>query len=265
MAVVTDNTMPAERFPEQGAARTCVVLQPGYLPWLGFFEQMHRADVFVYLDDVQFDKHGWRNRNRIKGPGGPQWLTVPVRLHGLHQPTIREVCIDDAKGGWARKHMQALQTNYGRCPHFDWMQADLEGLLLQGWTSIADLDIALTSLLCAKLGLSRSILRTSSMNLPADRCARLIDICRAVGCNRYYSGAAARDYLDVGGFAEAGIEVAFQDYHHPTYPQRYGDFVSHLSVVDLMYNVGPASLAVILAGARDCAGATGEKACTAMA
>jgi hypothetical protein len=228
--------------------RTCVVLQPGYLPWLGFFEQMARADVFVYLDDVQFDKHGWRNRNRIKGPGGPQWLTVPVRIKGLHKPRINEVLIDTTRGDWARKHLTALQTNYRPCPFFDWLFGDLEDLLLRPWRYISDLDIAATSLLCAKMGLHRRVLRTSTLRVGAGRTERLIEICRRVDCDHYYSGAAARDYLDATAFERAGMTVGFQEYDHPTYPQRFGPFVSHLSAVDLLFNCGPESLDVVLLG-----------------
>lgn len=90
------------------APKTLVVLQPGYLPWLGFFDQMRRADVFAYYDDVQFDKHGWRNRNRIKTPTGPLWLTVPVSHHGQGQPKIFETLID-TRSNWQRKHMASLK------------------------------------------------------------------------------------------------------------------------------------------------------------
>ena len=234
--------------PSAGARperRTCVVLQPGYLPWLGFFEQMHRADEFVFLDDVQFDKHGWRNRNRIKGPDGPQWLTVPVRISGLSERRICDVEIDATQRRWAVRHLQALRSNYGPCPFFDWLYPDLEAELQQPWTHIAELDIALAELLCRKLGLERRVHRSSQLGVGDGRCTRLVEICRRLDCDHYYSGAAASDYLEQTGFTQAGITVTFQDYAHPTYPQRFGPFVSHLSAVDLMFNCGPESLAVL--------------------
>lgn len=231
-------------------ARTCVVLQPGYLPWLGFFEQMHRADEFVFLDDVQFDKHGWRNRNRIKGPTGAQWLTVPVRIRGLDQPPICDVEIDATQGRWAAKHLAALRTNYGPCPFFDWLYPDLAAVLTQPWTHIADLDIALVERLSGKLGLPRRCQRSSALGAGDGRCERLIEICRKLDCTHYYSGAAAREYLELSAFARAGITVEFQDYAHPEYPQRYGAFVFHLAIVDLMFNCGPRSLNILLQGAR---------------
>ncbi len=229
--------------------RTCVVLQPGYLPWAGFFEQMHRADVFVYLDDVQFDKHGWRNRNRIKGPNGPQWVTVPVRAHGLGKPLINEVAIDHTRANWGRKQLNALRAAYSPCAHFDWLFPELADVITRPWDLLVDLDLAATELLCRKLGLNRPIRRTAQMNVSGDRCGRLVDICRQLDCNTYYSGAAAADYLDHDLFASAGIAVEFQDYAPPTYPQRFPPFASHLSVVDLMFNCGPKSLEILTSGA----------------
>lgn len=230
----------------ENGSQTCVVLQPGYLPWLGFFEQMSRADVFVYLDDVQFDKNGWRNRNRIKGPAGPQWLTVPVRLNGLSFPPINQVLIDPTQHRWAAKHLQALKTNYGPCPFFDWLFPDIEKLLSQPWTHIAELDIALVELLCDKISLRRRINRSSVLKVEGDRCGRLVEFCRQLNCDTYYSGAAARDYMDTALFEQAGIKVVFQDYRHPQYTQRFGEFVPYLSVVDLLFNCGPQSSKIIV-------------------
>lgn len=233
---------------EEPGLRTCVVLQPGYLPWLGFFEQVSRADEFVFLDDVQFDKHGWRNRNRVKGPDGPQWLTVPVRVSGRNRPPIRDVEIDRTQRRWAGKHLQSLRSNYGPCPFFEWLFPDLERTLHLPWSRICELNHALTELLCGKLGLRSTFRHSTALNVGGDRCERLIRICQAVGCNHYYSGTAARDYLDIAGFERAGITVEFQDYAHPEYPQRYGAFVSHLSVIDLLFNCGPRSADILSRG-----------------
>lgn len=225
--------------------KSCVVLQPGYLPWLGYFAQICHADVFVHLDDVQFDRHGWRNRNRIKGPNGPQWLTVPVRISGQEKPRINEVLIDPTRTNWAAKHLKTIEINYSACPFFRWLYDDLRDVLASSWTHIAQLDIALVDLLCQKLGLVCQFRRSSQMTLPEDRCDRLVAVCRQLGCNHYYAGAASRAYMDLSVFDDAGIDVSFQDYHHPTYPQRYAGFESHLSVIDLMFHRGPDSLAVI--------------------
>ena len=137
------------------------ILQPGYLPWLGFFEQMLRSDLFVIYDDVQYDKHGWRNRNRVKGPQGPVWLTVPVRLKGLNKPAINEVLIDQVQGRWAAKQCATLSQLYGKAPFFAEYYPRLEETLQQPWEKIVDLDLALIRLLAGWLGLTTDIVLSS--------------------------------------------------------------------------------------------------------
>jgi hypothetical protein len=216
---------------------TLAVLQPGYLPWLGFFDQMRRSDVFVYYDDVQYDKHGWRNRNRIKMPSGPLWLTVPVRSSGLDKPTILEAVID-TRTPWARKHVRSLQQYYAKAPHLRTYLPDLEGLLMQPWERLVDLDLAVIRLMAGWLGIAPRTCRSSELGIPGDRSERLLSICRHFGATRYLSGDAAKDYLDVPRFAAGGVEVVWQRYVHPEYPQQHGGFVPYLSAIDLLLNCG---------------------------
>jgi hypothetical protein len=224
--------------------RTLVVLQPGYLPWLGFFDQMRRADVFVYYDDVQYDKHGWRNRNRIKSPAGPHWLTVPVRHHGLGQPRIMDVEID-TRAPWARKHVGTLRQFYARAPFTDVYLPELEELLSRSWTRIIDLDAAVVAVMARWLRLSPEIHWASSLGVGGEQSGRLLGLCRHFGATRYLSGSAARDYLDVPMFERAGVTVEWQDYRHPTYQQQYGEFVPYLSAIDLLLNCGEQSRAIL--------------------
>ena len=224
-----------------------VVLQPGYLPWLGYFDQVDRADIFVHYDDVQFDKQGWRNRNRIKTPQGPQWLTVPVlHRHKSSQP-ICEVEIDD-RVPWARKHLQAIEQNYAGAPFLEPTLAELAEVLERPWQLLAELDIALSELLCRRLGVAAQFHRASSLGLAGERSERLIAMCRHFGAEGYLSGDAARDYLDLDGFARAGVAVEWQDYRHPSYSQLHGAFESHLSILDLLLNEGPGSLEILRSG-----------------
>lgn len=224
---------------------TLAILQPGYLPWLGFFEQLARSDVFVIYDDVQFDKHGWRNRNRIKSPDGPHWLTVPVRHAGKNTPTNHTIEIDRTQR-WARKHIGSIRQFYARSPHLDRYLPELEELLHRDWRLLVDLDLAVTALLCRWLGLERSVVRSSALGIGGGQSERLLNHCRHFGARRYLSGAAARDYLDTGLFAEQGVEVVWQDYRHPVYPQPHGPFVSHLSTLDLILNCGDQSRSLLL-------------------
>ena len=227
--------------------KTLVVLQPGYLPWLGFFDQMRRADVFAYYDDVQFDKHGWRNRNRIKTPTGALWLTVPVLHHGQGQPRILDTLID-TRSNWQRKHMASLKQYYAKAPYAMRYLPEIEAIVNRPCTHLAELDIALTGLMAGWLGLPVPTLRTSSMGVGGTQSQRLIDLCRQVGATRYLSGDAASDYLDVALFAGHGIEVVWQNYQHPVYPQQYGDFVPYLSAIDLLLNCGDESAQILKGG-----------------
>lgn len=230
-------------------AVTVVVLQPGYLPWLGFFDQLRRADVFVYYDDVQYDTHGWRNRNRIKTQSGPIWLTVPVRHAGLGLPSILDVEIDP-RTPWARKHVQSIRQAYARAPFVKRYLPALEELLQRRWERLVDLDIACVDLLAEGLGGRRRIERSSALGIPGDQSERLVNICRHFGASRYVSGAAARSYLDVALFERHGIAVEWQDYVHPAYPQLHGPFVPYLSALDLLLNCGDEAAGVLVSGAR---------------
>jgi hypothetical protein len=227
------------------AAGTLVVLQPGYLPWLGFFDQVRRSSVFIYYDDVQFDKHGWRNRNRVKAPdGAPHWLTVPVLHSGRNWPAILEVEIDN-RGAWARKHVGTLKQFYAKAPHLHRYLPALEEMLERRWTLLVDLDLAVTGLICGWLGLERRMLRASALGISGKQSERLLALCQHAGAQRYLSGDSARDYLDTELFAQHGIEVEWQNYVHPVYPQQHGGFVPYLSIVDLLFNCGEESAAIL--------------------
>lgn len=227
--------------------RTLVVLQPGYLPWLGFFDQLRRADVFVYYDDVQFDKHGWRNRNRIKTPAGPLWLTVPVLHHGRGPVAINETLIDNTTP-WARKHVRSLKQYYAKAPYAQRYLPELEEILSRPWTHLVDLDLAVAGAMAGWLELPPPALRTSELGIGGGQSQRLIDLCRHFGATHYLSGNAASDYLDVALFHEQGVEVVWQDYQHPTYPQQYGAFVPFLSSIDLLLNCGERSAQILKGG-----------------
>jgi WbqC-like protein len=234
---------------------TLVVVQPSYLPWLGYFDQIRRCDRFVFYDDVQFDKNGWRNRNRVKAAAGPVWLTVPVRTGGRMGQAINEVEIANTIP-WARKHLKTIGEAYARAPHCAAYLPALAGLLDRQWERLADLDISLIRLMCRWFGLSRPMARSSELGIEGDRNTRLLALCRHFGADTYLSGNAAQAYLDVEMFAAEGIRVEWQDFRHPEYPQRHGPFVSHLSALDLVLNVGEECAAVLASAARAVARST---------
>lgn len=224
--------------------KTLAVLQPGYLPWLGYFDLLSKADVFVHYDDVQFDKHGWRNRNRVKGPKGAIWLTVPVLHHGRGGQSILEVEIDDRRN-WRRKHLSTISQLYAHAPFVDAFLPGLRAIIERPWRRLVDLDLALIDWLAAQIGISTPCYRASQLDVGGDRIERLVNLCKHLGASRYISGNAARDYLDVTRFAAASIEVVWHDYAHPTYAQQHGEFVPYLSVLDLVLNAGARSLSVL--------------------
>ncbi len=222
--------------------------QPQYLPWLGHFAKLAQADCWIFLDTVQYEKNGWQNRNRIKTPRGPQWLTVPVRAR--LGTLIRDVEIAAAQP-WGRKHCQALRANYARAPHFERYFPDLERLLGRPWRFLADLNVEVTRFLSEALGPSPRMLRAS--DLPAgstDPTGRLLDLCLAVGADTYLAGQDGARYMVLDQFRAGGVAVWAQEYRHPTYAQSHGDFLPFLSVVDLLFHHGESSLGILRQGDR---------------
>ncbi len=219
--------------------------QPQYLPWLGYFDKMDAADCFVVLDSVQFAKNDWQNRNRIKSVAGWQWLTVPVR-HRFPQP-ISEAAIDNGSA-WGRKHLQALVTNYSGAPFFEPHRPFFEKVYGREWTRLSELNQTILAYLADALGIRTKLVLASTLPEVGDATDRLVGICQALGAETYLSGAGARGYLDLARFAEAGIEVGFQTFRCRPYPQRFGAFEPDLSVVDLLFNCGDASLELLRQG-----------------
>lgn len=218
--------------------------QPQYLPWIGYFDKMLKSDVFCYLDNVQFKKNEWQNRNRIKTPQGWQWATVPVTYRFPQK--INEVKVDHT-ADWGRKHLQALISAYGKAPFFDDHVDFFRDAYSRPWTSLSDLNIHMTEYLRRKLGLGRKpTFLASRMQTGDDPTGRLIDICQALGADTYLSGRDGGRYMDLERFKAKGLRVAVQDFHPPVYPQRFGAFVPNLSAVDLLFNCGPRSMEKIL-------------------
>lgn len=223
------------------------VLQPSYLPWLGYFEQMHHADTFIFLNDAQYTKSDWRNRNRIKTARGPSWITMPIRRISSKQ-RICEALINYDRP-WTEDHVNLLEFNYRKAPFFKPVMERIVPHLNARYERLEDLTIQLILDLADFMGLGRPTLRSSEIPpRSADRNLRLLQMCQAVGATEFYEGASGRDYLDTDLFQKHGIRVVFQDYRHPEYRQFQGPFVPHLSVVDLLFHHGPESLAIIASG-----------------
>ena len=221
------------------------ILQPGYLPWLGFFEQMNKSDVFVIYDDVQYDKEGWRNRNRIKTANSIQWLTVPVLFSLSDYLPINEVRIDN-KTNWRKKHLLSIRQNYSKALFFEKYIDIFEEAYSKEWEYLIDIDMYLILKLAECLGMKdKKIIRSSTLDITGNRIERLVRICKMFMADIFYEGVSGRRYIDEGSFVENGIKVEFQDYKHPVYHQLHGNFVPYLSVIDLLFNHGVDSFAIM--------------------
>lgn len=225
------------------AGCTAVVLQPSYLPWRGYFDLVDRADVFVFYDDVQYDKHGWRNRNRVKTANGPAWLTVPVHAHGAVEDgtPIAEIAIDHRRD-WVRAHLETLRHAYRRQPFYARYAPLLASILERRHARLADLTIELTVALAQELGATTLFVRSSELPLRGRKNDRLLDVLERVGADRYISGPSARAYIAPERFAAAGIALEFADYDYPPYDQPHPPFEPAVSIVDALFALGPATI-----------------------
>ncbi len=221
------------------------IMQPAYLPWMGYFELMARCDDFIILDDVQYTKQDWRNRNRIRTKDGWCWLTVPVRKGGLNSPLNKIAISDHSK--WAQKHLQSIAQNYRKAPFFDEIYAILEPVLSESPPLLCDLTIRLIRDFAAYLGITPKIHLASQMRYHSDGpVERILALCKAVKADVYYTGAAAADYLNPQILRDKGIETVFQDYQHPHYTQGYPGFESHMAIIDVLMNHGPKARELVL-------------------
>jgi len=226
----------------------CVILQPSYIPWRGYFHQIYQADVFVFYDDVQYDKHGWRNRNRVKTHQGTQWLTIPVHASGApvqHTP-IHQILID-RRQPWHRKHWMTLSQSYGKAPFFSRYAPLLEPFYRQPPDLLADFTIQLTMSLARELGIHHTqFIRSSSLQTTGTKSERLIQIITGLGADYYISGPSARNYIDTNLFTSAGITLEYMEYNYPEYEQLYPPYDPQVSILDLMFMTGPKALAYII-------------------
>jgi hypothetical protein len=217
-------------------------VQSNYIPWKGYFDVINQVDEFVFLDEVQYTRRDWRNRNKVKVNGAVQWLTIPVEVKGRYHQRIDETRIADAS--WAEKHLDTLVHAYRRAPHFDEAAGLLEPLYRRHADTelLTDVNTGFVAAICGHLGIRTRLSRSTDYPTGDERSERLLDLCRALGADEYLSGPAARDYLDVESFTGAGVRVLWADYSgYPEYPQLGGEFEHGVSIVDLLFNTGPAA------------------------
>lgn len=214
------------------------ILQSNYIPWKGYFDLIAAVDEFILFDSMQYTRRDWRNRNRIKTPRGPEWLSIPVEVKGKYLQKINQTRVSDP--AWRRAHWRTLAQNYARAPHFDAHAARFEALYLgSAEPMLSKINHAFLVSICELLGIRTRITWDTDYPPAEGRTERLVALCRAAGADRYLSGPSARDYIQPELFAQAGIALEYMDYGgYPAYPQLHGAFEHGVTVLDLIFNTG---------------------------
>ena len=218
------------------ATRRVGIIQSSYLPWRGYFDLIDDVDLFIFLEDVQYSRGTWRNRNRIKTAQGLIWLTVPV--HHKADTLIQEVEIDYRRS-WVDKHVGSLRQHYGRAPYFGDYCQPIFDLLASRMPTISQLNVALTREIMRMLAITTPTRLSSEFAAAGRKDERVVSLLRAAGASEYLSGPTAKGYIDPRRFEKAGIRLAYKTYDYGDYPQLYGPFEGTVSVVDLLFNCGP--------------------------
>jgi WbqC-like protein family len=222
---------------------TLAIHQPNYLPWPGYFHKMAGCDVFVYLDAVQYPRgRSFAARNRIKTPNGAAYLTVPVSVPKGHDGRVSYLEVAFADDGWRDKHLRTVEQCYARAPHFGAIFPLYRDALGRG-ESLVEVNIALTEAVAGYLGIaSRRVRLSEALSEFGAKTQLIVELCQELGADRYLSGTGGgADYNDEELLRANGIELRYDSYDPPTYPQLWGPFEPRLSVLDLLFNCGPES------------------------
>jgi hypothetical protein len=218
--------------------KVVAIHQPNYLPWLGYFYKLMHSNIFVYLDNVPYEKNGYTNRNLIKTAQGTQWLTVGVLTKGHFGQAINELKINN-NIDWNTNHWKSIMQNYSHAPFFNYYKEEFNTIYKQKWDSLAVLNEILILTCCKMLKITNvEFIRASSLNTSGKSTELLIDICHKVGVDNYLSGFGGAKYMEEDKFIQAGIKISCYDFVHPVYQQLWGNFVPNLSILDLLFNEG---------------------------
>ena len=227
------------------------IMQPTYLPWSGYFGLMQSVDVFVLLDSVQFARRSWQQRNQIKTATGAQWLSVPVQSKGKRDQLICEVELDKSSG-FAATHRRSIETCYAKTQYFKQYADSLLPLLDNCSPLLADLSIGLILQLKTQLGITTRVLRSSELDGSGAKAYLLASLCNQIGASTYVSPPGSKDYLDDSdAFEKIGVRLQYFEFNHPEYLQPFGEFLPNMSIIDMLFNCGDRSLALIQGASGD--------------
>lgn len=211
--------------------------QPNYIPWMGYFYKIHKSDIFVFLDDVQYIRRGFINRNRIKTHQGASWLTVPVDSKGKYESSINDMKIRDDLN-WKENHLRSIEMNYKRSDYFNDFFNILKACIIKHNDKLSELNIDIVKTICKLLNIKTEIILSSELNIKETSTERIISICKLVGANKYLSGSGGSKYQNGKMFEDNSIELVYSDFHEKQYKQLWGDFTGGLSVIDYIFNCG---------------------------
>lgn len=214
--------------------RTIAIHQPNYLPWIGYFHKILQSDTFVFFDDVEYTSGSWINRNKIKTPNGWTWLTVPVADSDGPIHNARIATHED----WREEHWKSFQHNYGGAEHFEQWKSLLHETYSQRWEFLDPLNRHLLEEICERVGIEYNFVKSSELGVEATASERLAVICADLDADVYLCGMGADGYMDESVFEEYEIAVKYQSFDHPTYEQRFGEFIPQLSFIDACLNLG---------------------------
>jgi hypothetical protein len=219
--------------------------QPNYISWLGYFYKIAKSDILVFLDNVQYTKNSFINRNKIKTPQGWIWLTLPVRIKGRFGQLIREVELNNSVP-WGKKHIKTLEANYSRATYFRKHYDSIKNLYDNSQQFLSNFSISFIEYICKELGIKTEFIKASEMSTSGTSTNLLVDICVKLGADVYLSGFGGTKYQEEESFKRAGIKLQYSDFIHPVYPQLWGEFIPNLSILDLLFNCGEKSLDILL-------------------
>jgi hypothetical protein len=216
------------------------ISQSNYIPWRGYFDNIAQVDEFVLYDDMQYTRRDWRNRNKIKTPNGLIWLTIPVEVKGKYFQKIKDTKVSDHK--WALKHLNAIKLNYSKADNFKEVFPLIENLYQQAaqLEYLSEINYLFLKNICDFLGINTTLRFSSEFDTSEEnKTQRLVNICKELGATEYYSGPAAKDYMEENLFSKENIAVKYYDYSgYKEYNQLHGDFEPYVSIIDLLLNEG---------------------------
>ncbi len=212
--------------------------QPNYLPYLGFFDKMRKSDIFIIHDDVEFNRRDFQHRNKIRIYDGWKWLTVPV--FKKEHIKINEVLINNKneknEAKWSNKHMLEIHSNYNKTPYYESYEHEIKKIYSKEYTYLCDLNMELIKFLIKAFDINIELVYASNFDFKTTSTQKLVDMVEELGGTTYLSGVGGYNYIDLSLFKN--IEVKFQKYEHPVYPQRYDSFEPNMSAIDVLFNAG---------------------------